>query len=210
MSHRGFVTLPPTRVDIAVSRACARAATPATERVLGVVTWAADQKVVFGAAALFWIYARLRKRDPRVVREADRLLCSVALAGGLPHVFKRLVDRERPDRAVVHGPRHGIPKSGNAWDSFPSGHALHLGAAAGSIARLAPEPARRGVWPAAIALASVRVLLLAHYVTDVVAGLVLGAGLNKATALLPARTKPRPGSDRAHGVHQRDRLNPPS
>jgi membrane-associated phospholipid phosphatase len=120
-----------------------------------------------------------------VTREADRMLCSVALAGALPHAFKHLVDRERPDRALVHGPRHGIPKSGNAWDSFPSGHALHLGAAAGSIARLVPAPARPFVWPAVIALASVRIMLLAHYPSDVAAGLAMGAGLNKLTARLP-------------------------
>jgi len=41
MSHRGLVTLPPTAADVAISRACARAATPAAERVLGVITWAA-------------------------------------------------------------------------------------------------------------------------------------------------------------------------
>jgi membrane-associated phospholipid phosphatase len=186
MSHRGLFTLPPTKADVAVSRACARAATPARQRLLGVVTWAADQKVVFGAAALFWAYARFRRRDAGVTREADRMLCSVALAGALPHVFKRVVDRERPDRALVHGPRHGIPKSGNAWDSFPSGHALHLGAAAGSIARLVPPSARPFVWPAVIALASVRILLLAHYPSDVAAGLTMGAGLNKATARLPS------------------------
>jgi len=114
------------------------------------------------------------------------MLCAVALAGVVPHAFKRVVDRMRPDRAVVHGSRHGIPRSGNAWDSFPSGHALHLGAAAGSVARLVPAVARPLVWPAAVALASVRIMLLAHYLTDVAAGLALGAGLNKATALLPA------------------------
>src|SRR5712672_2995537 len=185
MSHRGLVTLPPTRVDLAVSRACARAATPGIERTLGAITWAADEKVALGAAAVFWLYVRLRKRDPKTVQEADRMLCSVAAAGALPHAFKRLVDRKRPDRAVVHGPRHGIPRSGNAWDSFPSGHALHLGAAAGSVARLVPAPARPFVWPAMLALASVRVMLLAHYATDVAAGLLIGAGLNKATACLP-------------------------
>jgi membrane-associated phospholipid phosphatase len=196
MAHRGLVTLPPTRIDLAVSRACAHAATPGIERALGVITWVADEKVVLGAAAAFWLYARLRKRNPKMVREAGRMLCSVAAAGALPHAFKRLVDRERPDRAVVRGPRHGIPRSGNAWDSFPSGHALHLGAAAGPIARMVPASARPFVWPAAIALAAVRIMLLAHYVTDVAAGLAMGAGLDKTTAFLPL---PPHG-----GAHSRD------
>src|SRR5947199_8734265 len=95
MSRRGLVTLPPTRADPAVSRTCAGAATPGVECALGVITWAADEKVMFGAAALFWLYARLRKPDTRIVREADRMLCAVALAGAVPQVFKRLVDRKR-------------------------------------------------------------------------------------------------------------------
>jgi membrane-associated phospholipid phosphatase len=211
MAHRGLVSLPPTSVDLAVSRACARAATPGIERTLGVLTWVADEKVVLGAAAAFWLYARLRKRNPKMVREADRMLCSVAAAGALPHAFKRLVDRERPDRAVVRDPRHGIPRSGNAWDSFPSGHALHLGAAAGSIARLVPPPARPFVWPATLALASLRIMLLAHYLTDVAAGLAIGAGVNQATARLPMRRRRiadpqgEPGSSRAARSPIRDR-----
>jgi undecaprenyl-diphosphatase len=192
MSRQGLITLPPTKVDLAISRACARTATPEVERFLGVVTWAADEKVVFGAAAAFWLYAHLRNHDPDAVREADRMLCCVALAGALPHVFKRLLDRKRPDRTVVRGPRHGIPRSGNAWDSFPSGHALHLGAAAGSVARLVPAAVRPFVWPAAVALASVRITLLAHYLTDVAAGLAMGAGLDKAVRSLAAKTPAKP------------------
>jgi undecaprenyl-diphosphatase len=113
-----------------------------------------------------------------VARRADHMLCCVALAGVLPHLFKRLIDRERPDRVVVHGRRHGIPRSGNAWDSFPSGHALHLGAIAGSVARFCPRRFRRFVWPSITALAATRILLLAHYLSDVVAGLALGVALD--------------------------------
>jgi hypothetical protein len=35
--------------------------------------------------------------------------------------------------------RCGSGKSHHAWDSFPSGHAIHLGAMAPSAARLAPK-----------------------------------------------------------------------
>jgi membrane-associated phospholipid phosphatase len=178
MSHRGLITLPPTRWDLVLSRACARAAKPEIERTLRVVTWLADEKIVLGATLLFWTYARLCRRDIEIARRADHMLWCVALAGVLPHLFKRLVDRKRPDRAVVHGRRHGIPRSGNAWDSFPSGHALHLGAIAGSVARFCPNSFRRLVWPSIAALAATRILLLAHYLSDVVAGLALGAALD--------------------------------
>ena len=110
--------MPPTLGDLAVSRACARAATPEIERTLRVVTWLADEEIVLGATLLFWTYARLSRRDIEIARRADHMLCCVALAGVLPHLFKRLVDRKRPDRVVVHGRRHGIPRSRNAWNSL--------------------------------------------------------------------------------------------
>ena len=184
MSHRGLITLPPTRWDLVLSRACAREATPEIERTLRVVTWLADEKIVLGATLLFWTYVRLSRRDIEIVRRADHMLCSVALAGMLPHLFKRLIDRKRPDRVVVHGRRQGIPRSGNAWDSFPSGHALHLGAIAGSVVRFCPHRFRRLVWPSIIALAATRILLLAHYLSDVVTGLAVGVALDRVVGRL--------------------------
>ena len=177
MPHRGIITLPPSRADLALSQACARAVTPAIARVLQVVTWLADEKVLLGATVLFWTYTRLGRRND-IARPADHMLWCVALAGILPHLVKRLVDRKRPDRVVVHGRRHGIPRSGNAWDSFPSGHALHLGAIAQPLTRLCPDRFRILVWPSVIALAATRIMLLAHYVSDVVAGLILGVVLD--------------------------------
>jgi len=102
------------------------------------------------------------------------------------HLFKRLVRRRRPDRSIGAGRRRGIPRSGNAWDSFPSGHALHLGAIAGTLCRLVPPRLRPLVWPGVISLASSRVLLLAHYPSDVAAGLLMGAFLDKALAPIAA------------------------
>jgi membrane-associated phospholipid phosphatase len=180
MSRDAPIRLPPTRADLAASRAVARATGVRAERTLQVVTWLADEKVVLGAAALFWMHARLNMQDRRLAGEADRLLCGVAVAGVLPHVFKRLVRRRRPDRTVVHRRRRGIPHSGNAWDSFPSGHAVHLGVVAAALMRLAPRRYRPLVLPAVAALAATRIGLLAHYPSDVAAGLGLGVLLDTA------------------------------
>jgi membrane-associated phospholipid phosphatase len=106
------------------------------------------------------------------LRSVDRIFSQTRPAA------PNLIDRKRPDRVVVHGRRHGLPRSGNAWDSFPSGHALHLGAIAGSVARFCPHRFRRFVWPSITALAATRILLLAHYLSDVVAGLALGVVLD--------------------------------
>lgn len=180
MSRQGIVTLPPTRVDLAISKRCARVATPALERSLQVPTWLADEKVLVGIVGLFWLNANLRAQREQVRAEANCMMISVAIAGLLPHLFKYLINRKRPDRKLVHGSRHGIPRSGEAWDSFPSGHALHLGAIAGPLSRLTPKHVRAFVWAGLLGLACTRIMLLAHYASDVVAGLALGAALGKA------------------------------
>jgi undecaprenyl-diphosphatase len=96
-----------------------------------------------------------------------------------PDLFKLLVRRRRPDR-TIRGRRNGIPYSGDAWDSFPSGHAIHLGGMAPSAARLVPKSLRQLVWPTMFCLASTRTLILAHYPSDVAAGLGIGLATNKA------------------------------
>lgn len=105
---------------------------------------------------------------------ADQIWVSAVISSALPHVIKLFVARERPDRTVVHGVRHGVPRSGNAWDSFPSGHALHLGALAAAGSRMVSAPCRHVIWLSAGALATTRVFLLAHYLTDVLGGLAIG------------------------------------
>jgi hypothetical protein len=89
MSRQGIVMLPPSRLDVAISKRCARAATPARERSLHIMTWLADEKILLGVVALFWLNARLRPHDEEFRREADRMLLGIALAGAVPHVFKR-------------------------------------------------------------------------------------------------------------------------
>jgi membrane-associated phospholipid phosphatase len=90
------------------------------------------------------------------------MLLSVVIAGVLPDLIKHAVNRKRPDRALVHGYRRGIPRSGNAWDSFPSGHAVHIGAIAGPLLRLASPQVRPVVLAGLCGLAATRILLLAH------------------------------------------------
>jgi hypothetical protein len=81
------------------------------------------------------------------------------IAGVVPHLCKYLVCRERPNRALARRFDTRVARLGDTWDSFPSGHAVHLSAIAGSARRLVP----RRWWPTLIgALAASRVVLLAH------------------------------------------------
>jgi len=97
----------------------------------------------------------------------------MAIAAALPHIIKLAFVRERPDRTRVGKRRKGIPQSGNTWDSFASGHAVHVGALAAATTRMAPHRARL-IGLSALALVGTRVLLLVHYFTDVIAGCFLG------------------------------------
>jgi undecaprenyl-diphosphatase len=89
---------------------------------------AADEHVLYALSIGLWL-GSLRGR-PRQRAGADHMLACVLLTSILPHLLKDFIDQERPDRCMVHGRRRGIPRSGNAYDAFPSGHAMHVGALA--------------------------------------------------------------------------------
>jgi membrane-associated phospholipid phosphatase len=94
-------------------------------------------------------------------------------AAGLPAGNPRQpfpVRRERPNRALVRRYHAHVARLGNAWDSFPSGHAMHLSAIAASARRLVPRRWRPMLTGGLAALAATRVMLLTHYPSDVAAG----------------------------------------
>ena len=112
-------------------------------------------------------------------------VCSLA-STVLTHILKLLINQERPDRLTISGHLRGVPFSGNATDAFPSGHALHVGGIA-SAATLLPPKYRNAIWVAGGILVTTRIVLLAHWFTDVLAGLALGVSLERIIRLL---TKP--------------------
>ena len=168
-----LVTIGPTRTDRIVADWVAKRAGPEMQKVLQAVTLAADEHVLLAGTAGLWLASRAANADLR--GKADYLAVNVVASAVLPHVVKRLVDQRRPDRCI-HGQRNGIGKSGNANDAFPSGHALHVGAISAAVSRRLPQ-ARRTAWTIGLLVGASRVLLLAHWTTDVLAGLALGAGL---------------------------------
>ncbi len=98
---------------------------------------------------------------------------------GLNYLLKRVVRRERPLERGGRPPLIVAPAS----PSFPSSHAAM--AAAGAIALSVYAPA---AWPLfatlAVLMAASRVYLAVHHVSDVVAGLAVGACAGVAFALL--------------------------
>ncbi len=162
----------PTRTDVTIANAISRSTGPIAEKVSEVLSWGADESVLLAAAAGFWLFARGAAERERVA--SNHLLLTMAVAALLPHLLKGVFDQERPDRRTICGHLHGIPFSGKPRDAFPSGHAVHVGALASAATEL-PRGQRNLVWAIGAGLALTRIVLLAHWLSDVLAGLALGA-----------------------------------
>ncbi|WP_213742570.1 phosphatase PAP2 family protein [Bradyrhizobium sp. dw_411] len=166
-----LVRVNPTRADFAIADGIAARTDPPAEHVAEAVTWGADEHVLCALAVGWWLYAR--KRGAPVRRASDHVLVTTLAAAALPHVLKRIFDQERPDRLTALGHLHGIPLSGKRLDAFPSGHAVHIGALA-SAATVMPAAQRNAIWAVGGGLVLTRIVLLAHWTSDVVAGLAVG------------------------------------
>ena len=169
-------TARPTRLDQLTANFVADHTNHTIERVAGTLTWAADEHVLSVLALGWWIYCR--NKDAVVRRQSDHILLTTVAATILPHIIKKLVDQERPDRLTVYGHLHGVPFSGNKYNAFPSGHASHAGALASAATMLAP-PQRNSVWALISLLVATRVVLLAHWLSDVVAGFAIGVVIER-------------------------------
>jgi membrane-associated phospholipid phosphatase len=175
------VTVRPTRADKEIAKIIARNATPATERAAGALTWGADEHFICAVVGLWWLYCRPRSASDRAA--SSHVLVTTIAAAILPHLMKHLFTQERPDRLSVQAHMRGAPFSGSPLQAFPSGHALHVGALASAAAEL--PPAQRTVaWATGAALVFTRIFLLAHWASDVAAGLAIGAALERIIRLL--------------------------
>jgi membrane-associated phospholipid phosphatase len=166
----------PAQADVAIADGIAAHTGRPTEHIAEALTWGADEHVLCALAFGWWLYARTR--DAPVRRASDHVLLTTIVASILPHVLKKVFDQERPDRLTVLGHVHGIPLSGKRLDAFPSGHAVHIGALASAATGLPPAQ-RNAVWAVGGAVVLTRIVLLAHWTSDVVAGLAVGAAVER-------------------------------
>jgi undecaprenyl-diphosphatase len=180
-----LVTIRPTRADRAIANTIASRTTPELEKAAELLTWGADEKLLLALSIGAWLYAA---RRPRLRPIADHVLTVSLLSAVLPHLLKRAVDQTRPDRLTVKGHWRGVPLSGRPRDAFPSGHALHMGALA-CAAGLFPPPQRRLARAGAVMLSATRILLLAHWTSDVVAGFAAGALIERLIRPITLRAR---------------------
>jgi hypothetical protein len=167
-----LVRVRPTSADISIANTVGSYTGPETERAAGVLTWGADEHVLCALAAGWWLYSRSKSIDQR--RASDHVLLTTLVGSALPHLLKRIFDQERPDRRTIRGHWRGVPFSGRRLDAFPSGHAVHVGALA-SAASVLPARQRNLAWSVGTGLVLTRIILLAHWASDVAVGLVVGA-----------------------------------
>jgi undecaprenyl-diphosphatase len=166
------IRVPPTSADVSIANAIAARTGRSTEQAAQALTWGADEHILCALAGGWWLYCRNKDAGHR--RASDHVLLTTLVASALPHLLKAIFDQQRPDRTTVRGHWRGIPLSGNRLDSFPSGHAVHVGALA-SAATVLPKNQRNMVWSIGTALVLTRIVLLAHWVSDVAIGLAVGA-----------------------------------
>jgi hypothetical protein len=174
------ITVRPTDGDVTIARTIARNTTPQTEDVAEFLTWGADEHALCALAAGWWIWARSKSPEARLA--SDHILLTTVAVTALPHLLKTMFNQERPDRLTLRGHLRGIPISGKRLDAFPSGHAIHVGALASAATQLSPAK-RNLVWSAGAALVATRIVLLAHWTTDVLAGLAMGATVERLLRL---------------------------
>src|ERR1700730_8828821 len=166
------ITVRPTRADLSVAKIVSAHTGPRTERAAEVLTSGADEHVLCALAVGWWLYCRGKNAKAR--RASDHILLTTLVSAGLPHILKKVFDQERPDRRTIQWHWRGVPVSGKRLDAFPSGHAVHIGALASAASTL-PAKQRNVVWSIGAGLVLTRIVLLAHWASDVVAGLIVGA-----------------------------------
>jgi PAP2 superfamily protein len=171
----------PTKADRYFANVVSAHTGPRTEYAAEVATWGADERILCALALGWWAYCR--RKTPDLRRASDHILLTTLVSSALPHVLKTMFDQERPDRETIQGHWRGVPFSGKRLDAFPSGHAVHIGALASAATEL-PAKQRNLVWISGGGLVLTRVVLLAHWASDVATGLVIGAVTERMLRLI--------------------------
>ncbi|WLR92454.1 phosphatase PAP2 family protein [Shinella zoogloeoides] len=107
---------------------------------------------------------------------------TIGATSALVHLFKLIVGRARPELFSEHGAYSLTPFAyDDLYSSFPSGHSAAVGAFFGAFSMLAPR-LRPLFLIGALMIGASRVIVGAHYPSDVAAGLLLGLWTAVATA----------------------------
>ena len=173
----GLAVLPVLiRLDARIFSSAHHALWPSAITLLGLLTWlgygAIDVGLFLALAAFAWWRADKTRTMPAVYGAIV-----VAASGLLDQVVKNLACRARPGSAGAGAFLAQFPcfAQGYALASFPSGHATTAFSAAVLLSLWYPRAAGPALGLAFVVALS-RVVLGAHYPSDVLAGSLLGGG----------------------------------
>ena len=119
---------------------------------------------------------------------------SVAISGIAANIIKVIACRPRPMLMLTEGITQWDPfafRMEYIWNSFPSGHAT-TGLAIAISGTAAWPHLRWFFWPLGIAIAVARIIVDAHYLSDVIAGSLLGAVVAVTLRFARAMTRRTP------------------
>ncbi len=150
----------------------------------GEATWYLIAGLVLGLAFRFvW-------RRPEFARAAWLVFWSVAASGILTNILKFVIGRSRPYNYLRTGEYGFAPfKIDYAYNGFPSGHTAAVVAVALSLALAFP----RWRWPlfaGGAVVASTRVLMNHHFLSDVLMGTVLAVCVTGAVSRRVRKDEP--------------------
>lgn len=111
---------------------------------------------------------------------------SIAAGGLITDLVKLCVGRARPEHFQELGAFSFHPFAGSNFASFPSGHATTVGGLFAALALLFPR-LRLPFLILALWIAATRILVGAHFPSDVIAGLAWGTWFSYFSAMLFAR-----------------------
>lgn len=137
------------------------------------LAYANDGIVLFAALMLAGWWIARRRADPTAMAAALWVPVGMLIALGLNQMVGALVDEARP-YAVL--PDILVLANGTTDPSFPSDHAVIAGAVTAGLCLVSRRLGLVSLLAAAL-MAFSRVYIAAHYPLDVLAGLLLGAGV---------------------------------
>ena len=184
----------PTRVekgDIAVARAAATLRNHPLTRLAGELSEVADQPPLLTIASLTLVAGALA-RSARMTGAGARMVAAHMLSTGAKTVVKRAIDRTRPE-VLLDGGGYESGKGRHdesRFNSFPSGHTAGVVAVARAIGRDYPAAALPALAFAA-GIAAVQIPRGKHYVSDIVAGALIGLAADAAVEAVVRRVSAR-------------------
>lgn len=157
---------------------------------IGTSGWMWALTLLLAAAASWARWKDRTRRDLALAAFGERamfIMATLATSGLLPQAIKLFVGRGRPKFLETDGPFLFKAFTFNAsYASFPSGHATTMFAMAVAFGYLLPRW-RAPLFLLAAVIALSRVIVRAHYPTDIFAGACLGAAAAYLTARAFAR-----------------------